>query len=78
MNQFGIDVQTKDARKLVRTLVRLKTTVSGELGGMYHQDRAYSQIFVDTVWTEEKLDDWLYSTKHGCDYVGIFVLDKNL
>jgi hypothetical protein len=72
VHSLGIDVRTKDAKKLVAALGRLKSTTSVTLGGVYHEDTSYQQIFIETSLDEKALDDWLYRTKHGCDYVGVF------
>lgn len=72
MNHLGIDVLTKDANKLIHRLRRLKTTIGVEYGGAYWEDRSYSQIHIATEMSEDELDDWLYRTKHGCDYQGVF------
>jgi hypothetical protein len=71
VNNFGIDVETKDKAKLIRRLRALKTTETAEDGGEYHENRQYSQVWITTSWTPEQLDDWLYRTK-GVEYVGIF------
>lgn len=72
MNKLGIDVATRDVKKLMKNLERLKTTEEVIDGGMYHQDRAISQIHLTTKWDEEKLEEWLYRVAHGCEYVGTF------
>jgi len=69
---LGIDVRTKDKKKLITRLARLKSTVSISDGGEYSMDRTYSQIHIDTHMTEEQLDNWLYRVKHGADYQGTF------
>ena len=73
MNKLGIDVQTRDLKKLLTYLERLKTTHYIEDGGMYREDRSISQLHITTTWTEEELDDWLYNRAHGCEYHGTFV-----
>lgn len=72
MNQLGIDVHTKDAKRLIAKLKTLKTTMCVEDGGMYREDPTYSRVWLTTSWTEQGLDNWLYNTKHGCEYVGVF------
>lgn len=74
MNYLGIDLRTKDVKKLIGILKRLKTTVNVCDGGMYHEDINYSQVQIVTMWSEAELDDWLYNTSHKCDYVGTFKL----
>lgn len=76
MNYLGIDIRTKDARRLIARLKRLKSTISVEYGGAYWEDPSYSQVHLTTTWSEGKLDDWLYRTKHGCQYVGAFELKR--
>lgn len=71
MNRLGIDVQTSSVKRLVRRLKRLKAIESVEDGGAYREEPNASQVLLDTVWTEEELDDWLYRTK-GVDYIGTF------
>ena len=71
-NHLGIDVKSVDANRLIRRLKRLKTTVSVADGGAYHADRNYSQVHLETSWTESELDKWLYGVNHGADYQGTF------
>jgi hypothetical protein len=73
--RLGIDVPTKGKKETIRRLRRLKTTIEVSDGGVYWEDRYYSQIHIDTTWTEEQLDDWLYRTK-GIEYVGTFVMEQ--
>ncbi len=77
MNKIGIDVVTRCRNELIRRLDKLKTTESVEDGGMYWADKSYSQVHVVTSWTEEELDDWLYTTKFSKDfeYVGTFEME---
>ena len=72
MNKLGIDVETEDAKKLITRLSTLKTTIKVNGPFIYSYDENYSQVWIDTEWTEAQLDDWLYKTKHGCEYVGTF------
>lgn len=69
---LAIDVVTKDAKRLINRLKRLKSTNHIENGGMYSMDLSYSQIWIQTTMSENDLDDWLYNVNHGCEYVGIF------
>lgn len=71
MNHFGIDVLTKDKRKLMTRLRGLVSTVSVADGGEYREDSIYSQVWLTTNKTETQLDAWLYKTK-GIEYVGVF------
>lgn len=69
VNKFGIDVETKDKKNLIRRLKRLKSTMSVTDGGCYHEDLNYSQVWIETTKESYELDNWLYDTK-GVDYVG--------
>ena len=71
VNHFGIDVLTKHSAYLRNRLKVLKSTESVVEGGAYWEDRHYSQVHLDTTWTEDELDAWLYNTK-GVEAVGIF------
>ena len=73
--RLGIDVLTKGKKETIRRLRRLKTTIEVSDGGVYWEDRNYSQIHIDTTWTEEQLNDWLYRMK-GIEYVGTFVMEQ--
>lgn len=74
MNHLGIDVRTRDVKKLMAALRRLKTTHSVQDGGAYRMDASYSQVHIETKMGVEQLDDWLWRVKHGAEYVGVFVL----
>jgi len=50
MNNFIIDVETQDKNNLIRRLSRLKDTISCEDGGIYHFDKSYSQVWLETNW----------------------------
>lgn len=67
-----IDVETKDVKKLISRLSRLKSTIDLQDGGEYYFGGAtgYNIIYIDTTKTVDELDDWLYSVNHGADYVG--------
>lgn len=69
--RLGIDVETHCARALVRRLAQLKTTFNISNAGTYQLDPGYTQVWVDTRMTEEKLEDWLYRAK-GINYVGVW------
>ena len=71
MNHLFVDVVSKDARKLIGRLNRLAGTRAVDRGEyLFPGPTGYSQVLVSTDKTEEELDDWLYSVKHGCEYVG--------
>ena len=71
VNSLGIYVPTKGKGATISKLSKLKTTISCEDGGMYHQDLNCSQIWIETTWTEDELEAWLYKSK-GVDYIGTF------
>jgi hypothetical protein len=71
MNHIGIDVFTKDKAKLIARLKALVSTEDARDGGMYREDKNYSQVHLDTTKTEMEVDAWLYTLK-GIDYVGTF------
>ena len=75
MNTWGIDVATHDAKKLMKELLKVNTTQNVESMGAYHQMPEYTKIHITTTWDQDQLDDWLYKTNHGCDYVGTFGVD---
>ena len=70
--RLGLDIETHDVKKVLRALLRLKSTVSAVDGGMYHEDAGYSQVHVETSKTEDEMDKWLYD--RGFDYCGVFCL----
>lgn len=76
-NKLGIDVETRHKANLIRRLATLKTTVSVADGGKYHEDLSFSQVHLETSWSEGDLDLWLYETK-GIDYVGTFEMKAAL
>jgi hypothetical protein len=77
VNYLGIDAPTGATKNIIRILKKLRTTVAVENAGAYREDRNISQIWIDTTWTEQKLDAWLYNTK-GIDYVGTFVRTESI
>ena len=72
--KLGIDADTKDVKLIMSKLKKLKTTVSINDGGMYHQDHSVSQVHINTVWSEEELDNWLLKTTfpRNVTYYGTF------
>ena len=72
---LGIDVQTKSLKALIAKLRGLKTTVWCVDGGRYFygEVQPYSQVHLDTFMTESQLDNWLYTSAKGIEYVGTFV-----
>ena len=75
MQTWGIDVATVDATKLIKALSDLETTEWVESLGAYSNSPEHTMIHLTTRWTQNELDDWLYKTNHGCDYVGTFGVD---
>ena len=75
--KFGIDVQTTLKRHLIASLKRLKSTISVTDAGVYREDHAYSQVHIETTWTEQELDNWLWATK-GIEAVGTFSREEKL
>ena len=71
-HRLGIDVVTRDVEKMISRLAPLKATVSVTNGGTYRADPNYSQVLLRTNMSEDQLCDWLYSTNHGCEYIGVF------
>lgn len=69
---LGIDVKTADARKLMAALSRRKSTLSVSGPFPYREDTSLAQIHVETTMDERTLDGWLWATKHGAEYVGVF------
>lgn len=72
MQTWGIDVATHDAKRLMIELLKLETTEHVESMGAYYQMPKYTQVQITTTWDQDQLDDWLYKTNHGYDYVGTF------
>lgn len=75
MNKLGIDCYTKGKARLMRRLNSLVSTHSVTDGGAYREDLNLSQIHLETAWTEEELDKWLYQTP-GLDYIGTWIINK--
>jgi len=71
MRKLGIDVSTDDQSLLIVELSEQPEVYSVRDGGVYREDVTYSQVIVETSWTEDELDDWLYKST-SADYVGVF------
>jgi hypothetical protein len=71
MRKLGIDVSTDDQSLLIVELSEQPEVYSVRDGGVYREDVTYSQVIIETSWTEDELDDWLY-TSTSADYVGVF------
>jgi hypothetical protein len=69
-NSFIIDTCTADKNNLIRRLKALKSTISCEDGGVYHEDKSFSQVWLETNWNEDDVERWLYETK-GINYIGV-------
>ena len=74
INHLIIDVLTKDAKKLANRLKRLRSTIEIESIAPYRECMEYSQLILYTTKTEDQMDEWLYKTKHNCDYVGVVTI----
>lgn len=78
MNKFIIDVEVKgwicSAYHTYMALKRLRTTKMIYPPEPYYQDTSLAQIKIETSWTEEQLEKWLYKTK-GIDYIGVIQKD---
>lgn len=72
VQHLGMDVKTTSAKKIIKLLEAQKNTVLIESMGQYREDPSCTMVFIDTYWSEEQLDAWLYKTK-GIDYIGTFV-----
>lgn len=73
INRLAIDVYTSSAKRIVSYL-RKRKHVSSIEAALYHQDSTYTQIIVDTTWTEDMMDKWLYETSLPIEYVGVISL----
>lgn len=69
INKFIIDVETFDIKRIIRRLKRLKSTIEVTNGGQYVLEPDSSQIWIDTLLTEDQLDHWLWKT--GMEYIGV-------
>lgn len=75
MNNLIIDVYTKDGKKILNTLKKLKSTE--EIGlYQYRWCPECSQIKIKTKLTEDQMDRLLYDRKDIPNYIGV-VEDKN-
>lgn len=77
MTKLGIDVTTRDARRLVARLKRLKSTQAAGIIGAYHEYPTLSQIWVETSRSVEDMGDWLWRVNHGCGHVGVFEMTED-
>ena len=69
---YIVDVTTADKQELMSALTDVPGITSVEDGGMYREDNAYSQVYIEAlnaVWTLKQLDELLYSLNY--DVVGI-------
>ena len=70
--RLGIDMKTADKDVAIEQLSALGSVMDVIFGGIYREDPAYCQVFVETVMSESELDDWMYENAKF-DYVGVFV-----
>lgn len=68
-NMLDIDVPSYAVRMVISRLRRLKSTIAVKDTGEYTQCSGTNRVFVDTLLTEDQLEDWLYRSK-GVDYEG--------
>ena len=69
--QFIIDVETYNKKRIISGLRKLKTTIEIEDGGEYHEDRSFSQIWITSTLTEEQLDKILCDRKDMDGFIGV-------
>ena len=74
VNGIGIDCDTHLQARMINALKRLKSTVSVQDGGKYHQSPAQCVIRLETTMTEEQVDEWAWRVKAGSGYIGTFKL----
>lgn len=76
MNCFIIDCRTRGKSEGIARLKKLKSTIEAYDGGVYRMDGQYSQIWIDTTWTESQLENWLWQAKfRHFHYIGVAVND---
>lgn len=68
---LGIDVLTDDQSKLIVELAEQPEVLSIRDGGVYKEDANYSQVHVETTWSQEGLEDWLFENSNA-EYIGTF------
>ena len=68
---FYIDIESSSLAVALRILRGLKTTNLIENDGAYHQALMYTRLYLETTWSEEEVEDWLYNTNYGIEYVGV-------
>lgn len=73
MANYIIDVESHDVKTLIRKLKRLKSTIAIDNYGEYQYCPGYHQVYIESIKTEEELDNWLYLYSN-CDYVGVVPL----
>lgn len=74
VNSIGIDCDTHLQARMINALKRLKSTVSVQDGGKYHQSPEHCVIRLETTMSEEQVDDWACRVKAGSGYIGTFKL----
>lgn len=68
---LGIDVVTDDQSELIVELAAQPEILSVRDGGVYKEDVNYSQVHVETNWSQEGLEDWLFENSNA-EYIGTF------
>lgn len=74
VHHIGIDCDTHLQARMINALKRLKSTVSVQDGGKYHQSPAHCVVRLETTLTEEQVDEWACRVKAGSGYIGTFQL----
>ena len=70
IHSFFVDVETSSVQVAFKTLGKLKTTLRLENDGSYNEDKSCSRLYLETTWSEEQLEEWLWRTNH-IDYIGV-------
>ena len=79
INKLGIDCATRGYKVLIANLKRLKTTISIESMGVYHFNKSYTMLHIDTTMSIGELDNWLYNRNSGgiWESIGTFERKEN-
>ena len=75
MNAFILDHETHNVNKTIRVLGKRKDCKACQFYGLYHADKGYCQVYIETEMSEYELDNWLWSTMSVGDYVGLVETD---
>ena len=69
-HRYIIDCETKNVKRNISALKKLKSTLQVENGGMYHQDKHYSQIHLVSSKPLPDIEKWFYEHK-GVEAIGV-------